>query len=470
MGLIRDLSNADRSKFDMHLSRYKEERKKAQLDTALRAQRATKKQAKPSAQETKYNEARRLAELREKSAERRAEFRALAERKREQYDQYSRPAAVNSQSSPVKNAASDVGSPTPARNAPPGLGQTDIVRGIPNYNPQKGDIGIQGSFDPARIDNIISGVRDSVKGLGSQGAAIDAANDERDIAGVLGILRDFGIGTGPDAMENLNAYREKYPLTDYNDQSLMDQRMANYAAMNAAASANSPSYEDLLSTFGFNPKDSKSIEDQYSDYLGGNFTGPVMGPSPNNSSSPSGNGSIEDQYSDYLGGNFTGPVMGPSPEQPVQPPSASSYPEGYGSALNAPPGMMFSQQFIDKDGDGVDDRFQAGPGQPKGQAGSNYTGTSSRPVPSNPVNSNNSNSLFQELLNNSSSPGNYESALNPNTSRSSGGYGSALNAPPGSMFTQQFIDKDGDGVDDRFQAGPGKPKQKAGSNFVGPLP
>ena len=140
-------------------------------------------------------------------AKRRADLRAENDRERAQYDKYSRPKAANVRRAPVKNAASDVGGTTPEelvraqivrqmesaspspRNAPPGLGQTDIVRGIPNYNPQKGDIGIQGSFDPARIDNIISGVRDSVKGFGSQGAAIDAANNERDIAGVLGILK-----------------------------------------------------------------------------------------------------------------------------------------------------------------------------------------------------------------------------------------------------------------------------------------
>ena len=35
--------------------------------------------------------------------------------------------------------------------------------------------------------------------------------------------------------------------------------------------------------------------------------------------------------------------------------------EGYGAGLNAPPGTMFTMQFIDKDGDGKDDRFQKGP-------------------------------------------------------------------------------------------------------------
>jgi hypothetical protein len=385
MGLIRDLSNVDRSVFGKNLSRYKEERKKAQEDIALRAQRATKTQSERRAQDDDYR--RNRSEARYDKASRLAELRARNERERAQYDKYSRPKAANVRRAPVKNAASDVGGstsdeltlaqiagqmesavPSP-RNAPPGLGQTDIVRGTSKYNPQKGDISIQGSFDPARIDSIISGVRDSVKGLGSQGAAIDAANNERDISGVLGLLQSFGIGTGPDAMENLRAEREMDPVIDYNDQALMDQRMANYAAMNAAASANSPSYKDLLATFGFNPGGSKSLEDQYSDFLGGDPTAPVMGPSPNFSSSPKGNGStLKDQYTDFL--------MGPSPDQRVQLPGTSSYPEGYGSALNAPAGTSFTMQFMDKDGDGVDDRYQAGPGKPKRKAGSNFVGPS----------------------------------------------------------------------------------------------
>ena len=48
MGLIRDLSDVDRSVFGKDLSRYKEERKKAQEDIALRAQRATKTEAMTS--------------------------------------------------------------------------------------------------------------------------------------------------------------------------------------------------------------------------------------------------------------------------------------------------------------------------------------------------------------------------------------------------------------------------------------
>jgi hypothetical protein len=405
MGLLRDLSNASRAQFDKYRNR------------------------------PEYDKASRLAEL-----------RAQDEQVRAQYDKYSRPKAANVRRSPIKNAASDVGGTTPeelvradigdivanttpeerasgkfgnvvtdrfssklidkggnfernreefnrffgqqSKSAPPGLGQTDIVRGRPtqdekivnievkrnpSYNPQKGDIGIKGSFDPARIDSIVSGVRDSVKGLGSQGAAIDAANDERDIAGVLGVLRDFGIGTGPDAMENLRAEREMDPVIDYNDQSLMNQRMANYAAMNAAASANSPSYEDLLNTFGFGSGGSGASKE--SNVFNSNY-GPT--PSPDYVSRPSVEmpKELKNQYTEFLGGNFVIPVMGPSPEQRVQPPNTSSYPEGYGSALNAPPGSMFTREVIDKDGDRIDDRYQAGPGQPRGKIGSKFVGPS----------------------------------------------------------------------------------------------
>ena len=51
------------------------------------------------------------------------------------------------------------------------------------------------------------------------------------------------------------------------------------------------------------------------------------------------------------------------------------------------------------------------------------------------------------------------------------GYGQGLSAPPGSGFSRQFIDKDGDGTDDRFQSGPGMPKEKVGSQYkAGPEP
>ena len=36
------------------------------------------------------------------------------------------------------------------------------------------------------------------------------------------------------------------------------------------------------------------------------------------------------------------------------------------------------------------------------------------------------------------------------------GYGGRIGAPPGSIFTMDFKDRDGDGVDDRHQLGPGR--------------
>jgi hypothetical protein len=405
MGLLRDLSDASRAQFDKYRNR--PEYDKASRLAELRGQDDAYRKFNDNREKSQFDRKSKEDELRAQfdkyrnrpeydKASRLAELRARNEKERAQYDKYSRPKAANVRRAPVKNAASDVGGSTSdeltlaqiagqmesafpsSRNAPPGLGQTDIVRGgsnqnYPVYNPQKGDIGIQGSFDPARIDSIVSGARDAVKGLGSQGAAIDAANDERDIAGVLGVLRDFGIGTGPDAMENLRAEREMDPVIDYNDQSLMNQRMANYAAMNAAASANSPSYEDLLATFGFSFGGSGDSKE--SNVFNSNY-GPT--PSPDYVSRPSVEmpKELKNQYTEFLGGNFVIPVMGPSPEQRVQPPGASSYPEGYGSALNAPPGSSFNMQVIDKDGDRIDDRYQAGPGQPRGNIGSNFVGPS----------------------------------------------------------------------------------------------
>ena len=44
----------------------------------------------------------------------------------------------------------------------------------------------------------------------------------------------------------------------------------------------------------------------------------------------------------------------------------------WGSRLDAEPGMMFTADFKDSDGDGVDDRMQRGPGQPKGKVGQDF--------------------------------------------------------------------------------------------------
>ena len=44
----------------------------------------------------------------------------------------------------------------------------------------------------------------------------------------------------------------------------------------------------------------------------------------------------------------------------------------WGSRLDADPGMAFTADFKDSDGDGVDDRMQRGPGQPKGKVGQDF--------------------------------------------------------------------------------------------------
>ena len=47
---------------------------------------------------------------------------------------------------------------------------------------------------------------------------------------------------------------------------------------------------------------------------------------------------------------------------------------------------------------------------------------------------------------------------NSGNSNSESNYGSRIDAPPGSLFTSDFIDSDKDGVDDRYQRGPGQPR------------
>ena len=46
----------------------------------------------------------------------------------------------------------------------------------------------------------------------------------------------------------------------------------------------------------------------------------------------------------------------------------------WGERLDAEPGTMFTMDFQDSDRDGVDDRMQRGPGQPKGEVGQDYQG------------------------------------------------------------------------------------------------
>jgi hypothetical protein len=62
---------------------------------------------------------------------------------------------------------------------------------------------------------------------------------------------------------------------------------------------------------------------------------------------------------------YTGMPMPPSQQQPPAPqPGQFQRPTQYGSGLNMPPGGMITSDFRDSGGDGIDDRFQTGPGQP----------------------------------------------------------------------------------------------------------
>ena len=223
-------------------------------------------------------------------------LRDLSDADRSQYDKYFRPKAANVRRAPVKNAASDVGGttaeeltrarlstysdnpaygpqvgPIPERSAPPGLGQTDIVRNKPKqearrearvasrkeptYNPGKGDIGIKGSFDKNYIDEIISGVRKNVKRFGSQGAAKDRKRDARDIKSVLDILESKGIGTGPSPRENLAAERKVDAVIDYSDPDRLAAQSANYENVigKSINAAGSPTTAETLFNFGFGP-------------------------------------------------------------------------------------------------------------------------------------------------------------------------------------------------------------------------
>jgi hypothetical protein len=55
---------------------------------------------------------------------------------------------------------------------------------------------------------------------------------------------------------------------------------------------------------------------------------------------------------------------------PVTPNPNAGDASRYGQMLTSPPGTVFTMEFRDKDGDGVEDRLQMGPGQKKGEWGS----------------------------------------------------------------------------------------------------
>jgi len=58
----------------------------------------------------------------------------------------------------------------------------------------------------------------------------------------------------------------------------------------------------------------------------------------------------------------------------------SGYADGYGGFLDLPPGSATIQNFIDSDGDGVDDRNQTGPGQPNSRDYPSFTGKNDKPT------------------------------------------------------------------------------------------
>jgi hypothetical protein len=90
-------------------------------------------------------------------------------------------------------------------------------------------------------------------------------------------------------------------------------------------------------------------------------------------------GRLEPNYYSTFGGMRQPPA--PQPGQFQRPPQ-------YGRNLNAPPGSMTTSDFRDSDGDGIDDRNQAGPGQPPPAftAQTNYAPPQSfvMPTPMNP--------------------------------------------------------------------------------------
>ena len=57
-------------------------------------------------------------------------------------------------------------------------------------------------------------------------------------------------------------------------------------------------------------------------------------------------------------------TLGGVPQPPAPQPGQFQRPPQYGLGLNMPPGSMMTSDFRDSGGDGIDDRFQAGPGQP----------------------------------------------------------------------------------------------------------
>ena len=69
-------------------------------------------------------------------------------------------------------------------------------------------------------------------------------------------------------------------------------------------------------------------------------------------------------YPELYSGWNSGPAAQPGRQPPAPQPGQFQRPPQYGLGLNMPPGSMMTSDFRDSGGDGIDDRFQAGPGQP----------------------------------------------------------------------------------------------------------
>jgi hypothetical protein len=62
--------------------------------------------------------------------------------------------------------------------------------------------------------------------------------------------------------------------------------------------------------------------------------------------------------------------INPPISNPITPNPNAGDTSRYGQMLTTPPGWFFTADFKDKDGDGIEDRMQMGPGQKKGELGS----------------------------------------------------------------------------------------------------
>lgn len=105
----------------------------------------------------------------------------------------------------------------------------------------------------------------------------------------------------------------------------------------------------------------EGFRDQLISNLGQQSTPPALAPQPPSVTPKFTNPATGLPYGQPAPQMGYGPGMGQQPGAGGPPPPAAFAP-GYGEAINAPPGTMFTTDFRDGDGDGIDDRWQPGPG------------------------------------------------------------------------------------------------------------